>query len=97
MTVVVCGRPKKSFKVRFDLIMIANEFLILRHLTASTLRIAPVYFYSRVSTRKNSHALVAVPLCLSMLMISDPTTNWPSPTSDSTLSFISLVPGPERG
>jgi len=40
MNVVVHGRAKKPLKVQFDLIMIINEFLILRHLTLSTLRIA---------------------------------------------------------
>jgi len=54
---------KKSFKVRFDLIMITNEFLILRHLTASTLRITPVDFYIRVSTRKDTVESPETALC----------------------------------
>jgi len=53
----------QSFKVQFDFIMITNEFLILRHLMASTLRIAPVYFYSRVSTHKDTIESPETALC----------------------------------
>jgi len=68
MTVVFYGeygRAKKviHYKVRFDFIMITNESLILRHLTASTLRIAPVYFYSSVSNRKDTVESPKTALC----------------------------------